>query len=93
MRKRSVQLNIRLTQAEHDLLTRNSRRAGLTASGYLRMLLHGCQPKETPPEVYYETIQALMDFYRNLERERDRQALQAIILAFQRQVTQPEKTQ
>lgn len=90
MRKRTVQLNIRLTQAEHDLLTRNSRRAGLPTSGYLRMLLHGCQPKETPPEAYYETMNALMDFYKDLEREQDRQTLQAIILAFQRQVTQPE---
>lgn len=49
MRNRTVQLNIRLTEAENKRLKQHSRKSGLTASAYVRLLINGFQPKETSP--------------------------------------------
>ena len=41
MRKRNDQLNIRLTKAEAEALTRNAKSCGLSKSAYVRQLVSG----------------------------------------------------
>ena len=56
MRTRDTQFNVILSRQEADRLKRNIRRAGLTNSGYIRMLISGYCPKETPPLEYGEIL-------------------------------------
>ena len=49
MRYRCEQLNLRLTPEEKQRLKKAAARCGLTAAGYIRMLVAGYLPKETPP--------------------------------------------
>lgn len=66
MRNRTVQLNIRLTEMENNLLKRNSHRAGLTTSAYIRMLISDYIPKETPPISYHELMKDLYELNAKL---------------------------
>lgn len=94
MRNRTVQLNIRLTEAENKRLKQHSRKAGLTASAYIRMLINGYQPKETPPGIYYETVKLLTQVYGGLqgnENEKSRKQLQNLLLKLHKAVAQPEQ--
>lgn len=91
MRNRTVQLNIRLTEAENNQLKRNSHRAGLTASAYIRMLTSGYIPKETPPIAYHELMKALYELNAKLPQSSlERAELQRFILELQAAVTLPE---
>lgn len=94
MRNRTIQLNIRLTEAENKRLKQHSRKAGLTASAYIRMLINGYQPKETPPLEYEKLLQILTEIYAKIGRSEDIQTkklLAETLLELQKQVTQPEK--
>lgn len=89
MRNRTVQLNIRLTQSEYDRVIRNSQRAKLTVSGYVRMLINGYVPKETPPIEYHEMMRQLTELAsKNCV---DKVELRKIILRLQESITQPER--
>jgi hypothetical protein len=59
MRNRTVQLNIRLTEAEHEKLMHSAEKAKFTTSSYIRSLIDGNAPKECPPMEYHELIQKL----------------------------------
>lgn len=94
MRNRTVQLNIRLTEAENNRLKRNSHKANLTASAYIRMLINGYQPKETPSVEYEKLQKILTEIYAKLGRSEDiptKKLLAETLLELQKQVTQPEK--
>lgn len=91
MRNRTIQLNIRLTKSEHDKLTRNSKKAGLTTSGYIRMLINGYIPKEAPPIEYHEFMKQLTQFAN--KSCNDNSELHQVILNLQETVTQPENTE
>lgn len=67
MRNRSNQLNIRLTQQEANVLKRNSKKAGLSQSGYLRMLINGYHPKPLPPMEYHQLTQDLVTIHAALQ--------------------------
>lgn len=89
MRNRTIQLNIRLTENEYDKVIRNSRRANLTVSGYVRMLINGYVPKETPPIEYHEMMRQLTELAsKNCV---DNAELVKVILQLQKAVTQPER--
>ena len=66
MRNRTIQLNIRLTENEYDKVIRNSKKANLTVSGYIRMLIGGYVPKETPPIEYYKIMRQLTELARGI---------------------------
>ena len=94
MRTRDTQFNVRLSRQEADRLKRNSRRAGLTNSGYIRMLISGYCPKETPPVEYGETLQKLTGIYTLLQESTDTAVLEELektLLQLQTQLTMPEK--
>jgi len=59
MRNRIVQLNIRLTEAEHEKLMRDITKSKLSASAYIRSLIDGNVPKECPPMEYHELMSEL----------------------------------
>lgn len=59
MKNRSLQLNIRLSEAEHDKLMQSIEKSKLSASAYVRSLIQGHSPKECPPLEYHELITQL----------------------------------
>ena len=61
MRNRSLQLNIRLSEAEHDKLMRSIEKSKLSTSAYVRSLIQGHSPKECPPLEYHELITQLQN--------------------------------
>jgi len=94
MRNRDSQLNIRLSQSEMDKLTRNARRSGLSKSNYIRMLVNGYVPKESPPIEYNQLIRAMTNVYSELKLQHSDEAskeLQSAILKLQAALTLPER--
>lgn len=94
MRNRNEQLNIRLTAREAEALTRCAKKCGLSKSGYIRMLLNGYVPKETPPKEYGELIRVMTELHAGLkEQNADILAakLQRAILLLQADATIPER--
>ena len=94
-RNRNTQLNIRLSQTEMDKLSRNARRCGLSKSNYIRMLLSGYVPKESPPVEYNALIGIMSDVYSKLQLQHSDEAakeLQSAIVQLQTALTLPERT-
>lgn len=93
MRKRSEQLNIRLTAEETARLKSASRRARLTASAYVRMLISGYCPKAAPPQEYEKLLQAMAEVHALLTATGlpDSTRIGRLLLQFQVEMTQPEK--
>lgn len=90
----TVELNIRLSQSEMDKLTRNAQRSGLSKSNYIRMLVNGYVPKESPPIEYNQLIRAMTDVYSELKLQHTDEAakeLQTAILQLQAALTLPER--
>ena len=93
-RNRNNQLNIRLSESEMDKLTRNARRSGLSKSNYIRMLVNGYVPKESPPIEYNQLIRAMTDVYSELKLQHTDEVakeLQTAILQLQAALTLPER--
>jgi hypothetical protein len=94
MRNRSVQLNIRLTPAEFEQVKRNSMRTHLSVSGYIRMLINGYVPKETPPIEYNKLMDTLNVIYSGLRNEgykTEASVLRQTLLKLQAELTLPER--
>lgn len=94
MRNRNEQLNIRLSESEMALLDRYSARSGLSKSAYIRMLVNGYTPKETPPKEYNELIRLMLEVYSELRNQNSDAAavqLQKAMLLLQAEVTLPER--
>lgn len=89
MRNRTIQLNIRLTQNEYDQVIHSSRKANLTVSGYVRMLIGGYVPKESPPIEYHELMRQLTELAS--QGGTDNTELRNVILRLQEAVTQPQR--
>lgn len=53
-RKRTLGLNIRVTEQEKKRILCNAKRCKLTASEYLRQLANGYAPKELPNDKLYD---------------------------------------
>ena len=73
MRKKTKQLNIRLTESEFARLTKNARKADLTMTCYLGMLINGYSPREKPDLDFIDLMSRLSDIaqcYRNLAAAR-----------------------
>jgi len=73
MRKKTKQLNIRLTESEFARLTKNARKADLTMTCYLGKLINGYSPREKPDLDFIDLMSRLSDLahcYRNLAAAR-----------------------
>lgn len=94
MRNRNSQLNIRLTNAESNALDRYSKSTGLSKSGYIRMLINGYVPKESPPKEYAELVETMNSLYAllmNYNLEDAAKEFQKALLLLQAEVTLPER--
>lgn len=89
MRNRTIQLNIRLTKNEYNRVIQNSKKANLTVSGYVRMLINGYVPKEAPPIEYHEIMRQLTELAN--KSYTDNGELRKVILQLQEAVTQPQR--
>lgn len=65
MRSRNVHIQVWLNEREAATLEKNVKRAGLTREAYLRQLIQGCVPRESPPVDYYRFMEQL---YRVMEK-------------------------
>ena len=107
MRNRNNRVQVWLCDKEYEKLLRDIARSGLKREPYLRVLISGCTPRETPPLEYRELIKELHAIGTNLNQiavranatgfveapAYDVQAakLRAAILSIQKQMVVPEK--
>ena len=69
-----------------------AKKANLSVSGYIRMLINGYVPKEAPPVEYEQLMKQLTEVYTKLSMGNyDTAELRQIILLLQASVTLPEK--
>lgn len=94
MRNRNEQMNIRLTADEINRIKEYSQRCGLSISGYIRMLINGYIPKETPPRNYAVLIRQMTVVYNELRKNNCDTAaaeLRQTLLLLQAETTVPER--
>ena len=94
MRNRNEQMNIRLTADEIEMVKAYSDRTGLSISGYIRMLINGYVPKETPPREYDALIRQMTFVYNELRKNNCEAAaveLRRTLLLLQADTTVPER--
>lgn len=94
MRNRKEQLNVRLTESESKVLARNADRNGLSKSCYIRMLVNGYVPRETPPREYGDLLRLMTEIYAVLKEQSAGESagqLKQAILRLQAEVTLPER--
>ena len=59
---------MRLSERDFKLLERRARKCGLSKSAYIRQLLHGYKPRETPPADYHAVRRELGEIGNNLNQ-------------------------
>lgn len=59
MRKRSNRVSVRFTDEELDHFKRLVERTGLSAEEYLRQIIRGVVPRNSPPADYYKMMRQL----------------------------------
>ena len=68
MRKRNIQIIVRLNAKEQQNLARQVKKSGLTQEAFIRTLINGYVPKELPPPDYYAMIRELHAIGSNLNQ-------------------------
>ena len=66
--KRQRKFDMRLNEKDFKLLERRARKCGLSKSAYIRQLLHGYKPRETPPADYHAVRRELCEIGNNLNQ-------------------------
>lgn len=68
MRKRNIQVITRLNKKEQQHLKTLVKRSGLTQEAYIRHLINGVVPIDTPPADYYAMMKELHSIGNNLNQ-------------------------
>jgi len=68
MRKRSIQLIVRLNDEEQQHLTQQVKKTGLSQEAFIRALINGYIPKALPPPDYHSMIKELHAIGNNLNQ-------------------------
>lgn len=68
MRKRNVAILFRLNRKEAEALDKKVKKSGLSREAYLRHLIHGLVPRDTPPPDYYTMMRELHKIGNNLNQ-------------------------
>ena len=68
MRKRKIKKQIWLNADEDYLLRIKSQMVGMNASDYIRHLIIGYEPKEKPPEEFYNAIKNIRAIGNNINQ-------------------------
>lgn len=65
---RTQRITLRLSEAENRRITRSARSCGLTKSAYVRQLIVGYKPRESPPADYFAMTRELREIGNNLNQ-------------------------
>lgn len=68
MRKRNIQIIVRLNHEEQQHLAQQVKKTGLSQEAFIRAFIHGYVPKELPPPDYYVMIRELLTIGNNLNQ-------------------------
>jgi len=68
VRKRNIRAQVWLNAREYQILKRNAKRTGLSQETYLRTLITGMIPKESPSPDYYAMMRELHAIGVNLNQ-------------------------
>lgn len=68
MRKRSIQIIVRLNVEEQQHLAKQVKKSGLSQEAFVRTLINGYIPKELPPPDYYAMMKELHAIGSNLNQ-------------------------
>lgn len=68
MRKRNIEIILRLNESEAEALERKVKQSGLSREAYLRQIIKGIVPKNTPPPDYYSMMRELHKIGNNLNQ-------------------------
>lgn len=60
--------DMRMTEQDYKRLTRKARKCGLTRSGYIRLLIHDYNPRQTPPADYFGMTRELKEIGNNMNQ-------------------------
>lgn len=60
--------NFRLSEKEHKRLQRRAKSCGLSMSGYVRQIINGYKPRESPPADYFAMTRELKEIGNNLNQ-------------------------
>ena len=59
LRSRPIRVFVRLNESEYKKFLSLVEKSGLSKSAYLRHLINGLQPRDHPPQKYYEVMDVL----------------------------------
>lgn len=68
MRKRNIQVIVRLDKDEHQRLRKLVKKSGLSQEVYIRHLIDGVTPNDAPPPDYYSMMKELHGIGNNLNQ-------------------------
>ena len=68
MRKRNIQIIVRLNAKEQQHLAKQVKKIGLSQEAFIRTLINGYVPKELPPSDYYAMMRELHAIGSNLNQ-------------------------
>jgi len=68
MRKRNIQIIVRLDKDEHQRLRKLVKKSGLSQEVYIRHLIDGVVPNDTPPPDYFSMMKELHGIGNNLNQ-------------------------
>ena len=66
--KRNIEIKVRLNRKEADNLFKRVKRSRLSREAYLRHLINGVVPQDSPPPDYYSMMQQLYRIGTNLNQ-------------------------
>lgn len=85
MKKNDTRLQLRLSLKEKEKIERNAQRCGMSVSGYVRQCCLGREPKDRPPDVFWELLSELRSIATLLPKP-EQQRLSGLILRLQEAV-------
>ena len=68
MRKRNIQIITRLSKEEHQHLCKLVKKSGVSQEVYIRHLINGVVPQDTPPPDYYSMMREFRSIGNNLNQ-------------------------
>ncbi len=66
--KRTQRITLRLSEVEYSRITRRAKSCGLSKSAYVRQLIVGYEPRESPPADYFAMTRELKEIGNNLNQ-------------------------
>jgi len=68
MQKRNIEIKLRLDKKEAEALNKRVKKSGLSRESYLRHIINGLVPTDTPPPDYFSMMRELHGIGNNLNQ-------------------------